>query len=119
METIARLKHFLALSRTPHGMLDMATPGLAALLYLTRFPSPAIVVIGLMTAFAGYTAIYAFNDIVDYRSDLKKCRHCALTGIIIIGYRYFTLLRDVSSLCFLIAGKNAAISLNDTLIISY
>lgn len=72
MNALARLKLFFALSRTPHSLLDMATPGMAVLLYLGGFPSPGIILIGLMTAFAGYTAIYAFNDIVDYRSDRRK-----------------------------------------------
>lgn len=67
-----RLKLFLALSRTPHGLLDMATPALSVLLYLGGFPPFGVILIGLITAFAGYTAIYALNDLVDYRSDKKK-----------------------------------------------
>jgi 4-hydroxybenzoate polyprenyltransferase len=65
---------FFALSRTPHGLLDMATPGLAALLWLGEFPSVRTVVIGLITTFAGYTAVYALNDLVDYRTDKEKLR---------------------------------------------
>ena len=71
---MARLKMFFALSRTPHGLLDMATPGLAALLWLGEFPSLGTVVIGLITTFAGYTAVYALNDLVDYRTDKEKLR---------------------------------------------
>ena len=71
---MARLKLFFALSRTPHGLLDMATPGLAALLWLGEFPSLRTVVIGLITSFAGYTAVYALNDLVDYRTDKEKLR---------------------------------------------
>jgi 4-hydroxybenzoate polyprenyltransferase len=67
-----RLKPFLALSRTPHGLLDLATPGLAALLCLGGFPGVAITLLGLITMFAGYTAIYALNDLVDYRTDKAK-----------------------------------------------
>jgi 4-hydroxybenzoate polyprenyltransferase len=67
-----RLKPFLALSRTPHGLLDLATPGLAALLCLGGFPGVAITLLGLITMFAGYTAIYALNDLVDYRTDKTK-----------------------------------------------
>ncbi|HPJ95665.1 MAG TPA: UbiA family prenyltransferase [Syntrophales bacterium] len=66
-----RLNDYLALSRTPHALLDLAGPGLAALLCLGTFPSPAIILIGFVTAFAGYTAVYALNDIVDYRVDRK------------------------------------------------
>lgn len=64
-----RLKLFLALSRTPHGLIDMATPVFAALIWLGRFPSFPIIFLGLLTTFAGYTAVYALNDIVDYRQD--------------------------------------------------
>jgi 4-hydroxybenzoate polyprenyltransferase len=69
---ISRLKLFMALSRTPHGILDMATPGVAALLALGRFPPPSVIALGLLTAFAGYTAVYALNDVVDYRVDKEK-----------------------------------------------
>jgi 4-hydroxybenzoate polyprenyltransferase len=76
------LNYFLALSRTPHALLDLAAPGLAALLCLGSFPSPAVIVIGIITAFAGYTAVYALNDIVDYQVDRKTCLdHAACTSI--------------------------------------
>ena len=52
----------------------MATPGLAALLWLGEFPSLKTVVIGLITTLAGYTAVYALNDLVDYRTDKQKLR---------------------------------------------
>ena len=71
---IAKIKLFFALSRTPHGVLDMATPCLAALLWLGRFPPVETIVLGLITAFAGYTAVYALNDLVDYRTDKAKLR---------------------------------------------
>ncbi len=63
---------FLGLSRTPHALLDMATPAMAALLWLGRFPSLSVLVVGLVTAFAGYTAVYALNDVVDYRVDRER-----------------------------------------------
>jgi 4-hydroxybenzoate polyprenyltransferase len=69
-----RLKLFLALSRTPHGIIDIATPALAALLCLGRFPSLGTTVLGLITVFAGYTAVYALNDLVDFRTDREKVR---------------------------------------------
>ena len=50
----------------------MATPGFSARLYLGGFPSIRVVLIGLVTAFAGYTAVYALNDIVDYRTDKQR-----------------------------------------------
>ena len=70
----ARLKLFLALSRTPHGLLDLATPALAALLWLGRVPPFTVVFLGLLTAFAAYTAVYALNDLVDYRVDRERMR---------------------------------------------
>jgi len=68
----ARLKLFWALSRTPHGLLDMCTAALASLLWLGHFPSFKIIGLGLITVFSGYTAIYALNDVVGYRSDKRK-----------------------------------------------
>jgi len=71
----SNLKLFLALSRTTHGLLDLATPALSALVWLGEFPSPWIVAIGLLTAFAGYTSVYALNDLVDYRTDVERMRN--------------------------------------------
>ena len=71
---LSRLKLFLALSRTPHGLLDMATPAFAALLGLGAFPPARTVVLGLITVFAGYTAVYALNDLIDYRIDREKAQ---------------------------------------------
>jgi len=73
-QSFYRLKLFLALSRTHHGILDLATPCLGALLWLGRIPDLFIMVIGLITAFAGYTAVYGLNDVVDFRSDQEKIR---------------------------------------------
>jgi 4-hydroxybenzoate polyprenyltransferase len=67
-----RLKLFFALSRTPHGLIDMAAPALAALLCLGHFPSLPVTLVGLITVFAGYTAVYALNDLVDYQVDQLK-----------------------------------------------
>ena len=70
--SLPRLKLFLALSRTPHALLDLAAPAVAALLWLGTFPSPGVTILGLITVFAGYTAMYALNDVVDYRVDQEK-----------------------------------------------
>lgn len=85
-----RLKLFWALSRTPHGLLDMCTPAFAALLWLGAFPPIEIILIGLVTAFAGYTAVYALNDVIDYRVDQEKVSSgilaapgCDLDGVIV------------------------------------
>lgn len=72
---LARLKLFWALSRTPHGLLDMTTPAVAALLWLGAFPPLEVMLIGLVTTFAGYTAVYALNDVVDVRTDREKLGH--------------------------------------------
>ena len=75
---LARLKLFWALSRTPHGLLDMATPGLSAMLWLGLLPPAEVVGLGLITAFSGYTAVYALNDVVDCRVDRKKIQESGL-----------------------------------------
>lgn len=62
----------MALSRTPHGLIDMATPALAALLYLGQWPTWPVMVIGVITVFAAYTAVYALNDVIDFRTDQQK-----------------------------------------------
>lgn len=67
-------KLYLGLSRTPHGVLDLATPAMAALLWLGHFPPLSVVVVGIITAFAGYTAVYALNDLVDCRVDQERLR---------------------------------------------
>jgi len=69
---LSRIKLFFALSRTQHGLIDMATPGLCALLWLGDIPSLKIILLGLLTTFSGYTAVYALNDVVDYRADKEK-----------------------------------------------
>jgi len=63
---------YLGLSRTPHGLLDVATPAMAALLWLGSFPSWPVIIVGLVTAFAGYNAVYALNDLIDYRVDCDR-----------------------------------------------
>jgi len=69
---LSRLKLYLALSRTPHGLLDMCAPAFGALLWLGHFPSLYIIVLGLITTLAGYTAVYALNDVIDYEADKEK-----------------------------------------------
>ncbi len=66
------LKLYFALSRTPHGLLDMCTPAFGAVLWLGHFPSLYVIVLGLVTTFAGYTAVYALNDVIDYEADKEK-----------------------------------------------
>jgi 4-hydroxybenzoate polyprenyltransferase len=58
----------------------MCTPIFAALLWLGGFPPIQVVVIGLITTFAGYTAVYALNDVVDFRVDREKAAAGGLAG---------------------------------------
>jgi len=69
---LSRLKLFWALSRTPHAILDISTPALAALLWTGAFPPLKVILLGLLTAFAGYTAVYALNDVIDYKVDRER-----------------------------------------------
>lgn len=66
------LAKFLALSRSTHGVLDIAMPGFAALLWLGDFPSWPVLIVALVTALAGYTALYALNDLIGVRVDREK-----------------------------------------------
>jgi 4-hydroxybenzoate polyprenyltransferase len=50
----------------------MCTPAFGALLWLGCLPPFSIIVVGLVTTFAGYTAVYALNDVIDFRADRKK-----------------------------------------------
>lgn len=59
----------------------MCTPAFAALLWLGGFPPLYVTLIGLLTIFAGYTAVYALNDVVDYRVDREK----AAAGVLAAG----------------------------------
>ncbi|HMB24577.1 MAG: UbiA family prenyltransferase [Chloroflexota bacterium] len=66
------MKRFFALSRTTHGVLDIAMPGFAALLLLGDFPHWQVLLLSLLTAFAAYTAIYALNDLMGLIDDREK-----------------------------------------------
>ncbi len=66
------MKRFLALSRTSHGLLDIAAPGFCALISIGSFPPLPTLLLSLVTAFAAYTAIYALNDLVGIRFDREK-----------------------------------------------
>ncbi len=66
------MKQFWALSRTTHGVLDIASPAFCALLWLGKFPPWQVILLSLFAAFAGYTAIYALNDLVGVWVDREK-----------------------------------------------
>jgi len=67
-----KLGYLFALSRTPHAVLDLATPFLTATLWLGGIPQLRVVLLGLFTAFAAYTAVYALNDLVDIGRDRRR-----------------------------------------------
>jgi len=75
------MKPFFALSRTTHGVLDIAAPCFCALLWLGDFPRWQVILISLFTGFAAYTAIYTLNDLVGILVDREK-----FTGGINPGY---------------------------------
>ena len=50
----------------------MATPVLGALLWLGVLPPWPVMGLGLLTVFAGYTAVYALNEVIDYRVDKER-----------------------------------------------
>jgi 4-hydroxybenzoate polyprenyltransferase len=66
------MSRFFALSRTTHGVLDMAAPAFCALLWLGGFPAWQTIALSLFTAFAAYTAIYALNDLLGIKCDREK-----------------------------------------------
>ena len=66
------MKRFFALSRTTHGILDIATPSFVALLWLGKFPEWQVILLSVFTAFAAYTATYALNDLVGITVDREK-----------------------------------------------
>jgi 4-hydroxybenzoate polyprenyltransferase len=66
------MKRFFALSRTTHGILDIAAPGFVALLLPGTFPRWPIILLSLLTAFAAYTAVYALNDLMGLVADKEK-----------------------------------------------
>jgi len=85
-------KKFFGLSRMTHSVLDIAHPAVGALLVLGAFPGVSTVVIGLAAAFAGFTAVFALNDVMDCSVDCEKM--AKLTGkkecfdIDSVGYRH-------------------------------
>lgn len=86
------VRKFFGLSRMTHSVLDIAHPAAGALLVLGAFPAASTVMIGLVAAFAGFTAVFALNDVMDCGVDCEKM--AKLTGkkecfdIDSVGYRH-------------------------------
>jgi 4-hydroxybenzoate polyprenyltransferase len=68
----SRIRQFFGLSRMTHSILDIAHPALGALLALGAIPPLRTVIIGFLAAFAGFTAVFALNDVMDCRVDCEK-----------------------------------------------
>lgn len=66
------MNRFFALSRTTHGVLDIAAPAFVAVLWAGTYPAWTLIGLSLVTAFAAYTATYALNDLAGYGVDREK-----------------------------------------------
>ena len=67
-----RFRTFFGLSRMSHSILDMAHPGIGALLVLGAFPDPPVLALGFLAAFSGFISVFALNDLMDWRIDTEK-----------------------------------------------
>ena len=63
---------FFGLSRMSHSVLDVPYLAVGAVLALGGVPPVRTIALGLVSAFAGLTAIFALNDIIDRRVDALK-----------------------------------------------
>lgn len=68
------MDRYFALSRTTHGILDIAGPAFVAVLWMGKYPAIGIIALSIITAFAAYTATYALNDIAGFTTDKEKYR---------------------------------------------
>jgi 4-hydroxybenzoate polyprenyltransferase len=87
-----RFRAYFGLSRMSHSVLDIAHPSVGALIALGSFPPPVPLMIGLIAAFAGFTAVFAINDLIDWRVDterMQKYRRESLQfDLDSLGYRH-------------------------------
>lgn len=67
-----RIKVYFGFSRMSHSVLDIGHPGFGALLVLGSFPPLHQLVLGLIASFSGYTAVFALNDLMDFRIDTER-----------------------------------------------
>jgi 4-hydroxybenzoate polyprenyltransferase len=69
------IKQFFGLSRMTHSVLDVAHPavgGALAAVLLGGPPSARTIIMGLVAGFAGYTSVFALNDVIDVKVDREK-----------------------------------------------
>ncbi|OPY88411.1 MAG: prenyltransferase [Syntrophaceae bacterium PtaU1.Bin231] len=87
-----RIRIFFGLSRMSHSILDMAHPGVGALLVLGAFPDGSTLVLGFLAAFAGFTSVFALNDVMDWRVDSEKMekyrRESSAFDLDALGFRH-------------------------------
>jgi 4-hydroxybenzoate polyprenyltransferase len=57
-----------------HSILDVPYLAVGAVLAIAGVPSIRTILLGLVSAFAGLTAIFALNDMIDYRVDAQKMK---------------------------------------------
>ncbi len=65
-------RKFIGLSRMTHSVLDVAHPAAGAILVLGSAPPLGIAALGLLSAFSGFTAVFALNDVMDAKVDAEK-----------------------------------------------
>ncbi|KAA0233908.1 MAG: 4-hydroxybenzoate octaprenyltransferase [Acidimicrobiales bacterium] len=70
-----RLKALFALSRTVQAHLSIAQPALAALVAARGVPPLRVIVVGFVAAWAGFHAVFAINDVIDYQLDRARFAH--------------------------------------------
>lgn len=63
---------FIGLSRMTHSVLDVAHPAAGAVLVLGAAPRLGTAALGLLSAFSGFTAVFALNDVMDAKVDAEK-----------------------------------------------
>lgn len=67
-----RMKVYFGFSRMSHSVLDIGHPAVAALLTLGAWPHYPTLILGLVAAFSGYTAVFALNDLMDFKVDTER-----------------------------------------------
>ena len=81
---ISGFRQFFGLSRMTHSVLDVAHPAVGAALAAALIggkPSARTIIMGLVAAFAGYTSVFALNDVIDMKVDREKiAKLCADPG---------------------------------------
>jgi 4-hydroxybenzoate polyprenyltransferase len=73
--TGAGFREFFGLSRMTHSVLDVAHPSVGAALAAVALggpPSARLIILGLIAGFAGYTSVFALNDVFDLKEDREK-----------------------------------------------